>query len=212
MFDNSQPPITGVILAGGRATRMGGEDKGLIKLHDKYLIEHVISALRPQVETLLINANRNAARYHALTGLPVIADILADYPGPLAGMATGLQHATTEHVLFAPCDSPFIPAQLATNLYQAMRQQHAQISTVMLQGRLQPVFALLQRGLLPELLAFLQTGQRKVETWYRQYSLASVDFSTQAAHFVNLNHPQELTQCIAPPPDAATGIQTACLK
>ncbi|MEZ5671253.1 MAG: molybdenum cofactor guanylyltransferase MobA [Thiotrichaceae bacterium] len=193
-----QFPITGVILAGGRATRMGGEDKGLVKWQDKCLIQHVIHALHPHVSTLLINANRNLERYQEITGLPIITDIIADYPGPLAGIATGLQHAATEHVLFVPCDSPFIPVQLVPRLYQAMQQQHAHISTVILQGRLQPVFALMQRSLLPDLLAFLQTGQRKVEIWYRQHPLASVDFSNQAEYFINLNNPMQLAACLRP--------------
>lgn len=201
MRDNVQFPITGVILAGGRATRMGGEDKGLVKWQDKCLIEYVIHTLHPQVSTLLINANRNLERYQEITGLPIITDIIADYPGPLAGIATGLQHAMTEHVLFVPCDSPFIPAQLVPRLYQAMQQQQALISTVILDGRLQPVFALIQRSLLPDLLAFLQTGQRKVEIWYRQHSLASVDFSDQAEYFINLNNPIQLAACSPPQAD-----------
>jgi len=187
-------PITGVILAGGRATRMGGEDKGLIQLHGNYLINHVIAALRPQVDTLFINANRNQDRYRELTDLPIISDIIAEYPGPLAGMATGLQHATTEYVFFTPCDSPFIPKDLVARLYQAMQQQQAAISTVMINGYLQPVFVLMQRRLLPELLEFLHSGQRKVEMWYRHYPFASVDFSDQSANFVNLNSPDELAQ------------------
>ena len=189
-----QYPITGVILAGGRATRMGGEDKGLIQLHGNYLINHVITALRPQVDTLFINANRNQDRYRELTDLPIISDIIAEYPGPLAGIATGLQHATTEYVFFTPCDSPLIPEDLVARLYQAMQQQQAAISTVMIDGYLQPVFALIQRRLLPELLEFLDSGQRKVEMWYRHYPLVSVDFSDQSANFVNLNSPEELAQ------------------
>jgi len=189
-----QYPITGVILAGGRATRMGGEDKGLIQLHGNYLINHVITALRPQVDTLFINANRNQDRYRELTDLPIISDIIAEYPGPLAGIATGLQHATTEYVFFTPCDSPLIPKDLVARLYQAMQQQQAAISTVMIDGYLQPVFALIQRRLLPELLEFLDSGQRKVEMWYRHYPLVSVDFSDQSANFVNLNSPEELAQ------------------
>ena len=189
-----QYPITGVILAGGRATRMGGEDKGLIQLHGNYLINHVITVLRPQVDTLFINANRNQDRYRELTDLPIISDIIAEYPGPLAGIATGLQHATTEYVFFTPCDSPLIPKDLVARLYQAMQQQQAAISTVMIDGYLQPVFALIQRRLLPELLEFLDSGQRKVEMWYRHYPLVSVDFSDQSANFVNLNSPEELAQ------------------
>ena len=186
--------ITGVILAGGRATRMDGKDKGLIRLREHYLIEHVITALRPQVDSLFINANRNHERYRQLTNLPIIPDLIADYPGPLAGIATGLHHATTEHVVFTPCDSPLIPHDLVARLYQAMQQQQAAISTVMIDGCLQPVFALIQRHLLVELLGFLHSGQRKVEVWYQQYPLATIDCSDQAANFVNLNSPTELAQ------------------
>ncbi len=186
--------ITGVILAGGRATRMGGEDKGLIQFRGNYLIHHVITALRPQVTHLLLNANRNQQRYQQLSDLTIISDLIADYPGPLAGIATGLSHATTEHVIFVPCDSPLIPHDLVAQLYFAMQQHNARISTVMIDGWMQPVFSLLQRRLLPDLLEFLNSGQRKVEIWYRQHPLATVDFSAHADAFVNLNSPQELAQ------------------
>lgn len=186
--------ITGVILAGGRATRMGGEDKGLVQFRSNYLINHVITALRPQVTHLLLNANRNQSRYQQLTDLTIISDLIADYPGPLAGIATGLSHATTEYVAFVPCDSPLIPHDLVAQLYFAMQQHNAHISTVMIDGWMQPVFSLLQRRLLPDLLEFLNSGQRKVEIWYRQHPLVTVDFSAHADAFVNLNSPQELAQ------------------
>ncbi len=186
--------ITGVILAGGRATRMGGEDKGLVRFRDNFLINHVISKLRPQVTTLLLNANRNQHRYQQLTDLTIISDQIDNYPGPLAGIATGLYHATTEHVVFVPCDSPLIPENLVEKLYHAMQQHNALISTVIIAGRMQPVFVMLQRRLLADLLEFLNSGQRKVEMWYRQHPLATVDFSAQADLFVNLNSHMELAQ------------------
>jgi molybdenum cofactor guanylyltransferase len=111
--------ITGVILAGGRGSRLGGVDKGLVPLHGRPLIEHVIDALRPQVGALLISANRNRDIY-ASYGYPVIADVMGDYDGPLAGMLSAMRAAGTAYILTTPCDAPSIPADLARRLAEAL--------------------------------------------------------------------------------------------
>ncbi len=116
-----RPNITGVILAGGRSSRMGGNDKGLISLNGKPLYQHVIDRLRPQVEDLLINANRNQAFYQE-SGIPVINDIITGFVGPLAGMHAGLSHSATEWVVFAPCDVPMLPLNLVSQLWQSKGQ------------------------------------------------------------------------------------------
>ena len=108
--------ITGVILAGGRAQRMGGCDKGLIKLLGKPLVEYVIRALKPQVAEMIINANRNRERYAAY-GYPIIADLMDGFYGPLAGMASAMQAARTPYIVTTPCDSPFVPSDLVKRLY-----------------------------------------------------------------------------------------------
>jgi molybdenum cofactor guanylyltransferase len=182
--------ITGVILAGGRAQRMGGMDKGLIPLNGKPMVEHILDAVRPQVDALLINANRNLEAYEVY-GLPVVPDRMGDFFGPLVGMASALEVITTPYLLTVPCDSPLIPADLAARLYAKMRQENAEISVVHDGERLQPVFALLHRDLLPSLLAYLDAGGRKIDTWYTRHRLALVDFSDRQELSCNVNTPDE---------------------
>ncbi|MGB5306552.1 MAG: molybdenum cofactor guanylyltransferase MobA [Gammaproteobacteria bacterium] len=182
--------ISAVILAGGRARRMDGEDKGLIELHGRPLLDYIISALRPQVGEILVNANRNLDRYSAF-GYPVKEDILGDFFGPLVGMATGLQATGKPYLLTVPCDSPFVPAQLAGALYRALIGENADISVAHDGERMQPVFALLNCELLPSLLDYLNAGGRKIDTWYAQHRVALADFSASPETFLNLNTPAD---------------------
>jgi molybdopterin-guanine dinucleotide biosynthesis protein A len=183
--------IGGLVLAGGRATRMGGVDKGLLTLAGKAMAWHVVQALRPQVSDLFINANRNLEQYREL-GHPVVTDLMGDFPGPLAGMASGMRVAKTPYLLTAPCDSPFVPADLAERLHSALAGKNAEISVAGNQGRLEPVFALLDCRLLPSLLEYLNSGGRKIDRWYAQHRMAAVDFSDNPRAFLNLNTPEEL--------------------
>jgi len=182
--------ITAVILAGGKARRMDGEDKGLITLNNRAMIDYIITALRPQADNLIINANRNQKQY-GLYGLPVIADMLDDYLGPLAGMATGMHSTDTSYIVTVPCDSPFIPEMLVEILYRALHDNQADISVAHDGVRMQPVFALLRCDLLPSLLAYLDEGGRKIDTWYSQHRLAIADFSHYPNTFLNLNTPED---------------------
>ena len=184
--------ITGVILAGGRAKRMGGQDKGLIELADKPMVAHVIHALRPQVGALLINANRNSDAY-ARYSYPVVADMMGDYFGPLAGMASAMQHADTPLIVTAPCDSPLVPADLVDRLYAALTEQHADISVATDAARMQPVFALLSCALLKSIVAFLDSGERKIDRWYALHKTAMADFSDRPETFLNVNTPEDRT-------------------
>ena len=143
--------ITGVVLAGGRGRRMGSIDKGLIELGAAAMVVHVVTRLRPQVREVLVNANRNAARYAELTGCRVVADATGDYAGPLAGMASAMAVADTPLLLTAPCDSPLLAADLAARLHAALRAAHAEISVAHDGERLQPVFALLHTSLAASL-------------------------------------------------------------
>jgi len=183
--------VTAVILAGGRARRMGGEDKGLIALHGRTLLDYILDAVRPQVGQILINANRNRDRYGAF-GYPVVADIMGDYFGPLVGMATGMQASGTAYILTLPCDSPCVPAGLAGRLYRALAAADAEICVAHDGVRLQPVFALLRSTLLPDLLAYLEGGGRKIDTWYARRRMAQADFSDLPDTFLNLNTPEDL--------------------
>ena len=182
--------ITAVILAGGKARRMDGEDKGLITLNKRAMIDYIITALRPQVDSIIVNANRNQTQY-GLYGLPVIADMLDDYLGPLAGMATGMHSTDTSYIVTVPCDSPFIPEMLVEILYRALHDNRADISVAHDGLRMQPVFALLRCDLLPSLLAYLDEGGRKIDIWYSQHRLAIADFSHSPDTFLNLNTPED---------------------
>lgn len=170
--------ITGVILAGGRGSRLGGVDKGLVPLHGRPLIEHTIDALRPQVGGLLISANRNRDVY-ASYGYPVIADVMGDYDGPLAGMLSAMRAAGTAYILTTPCDVPSIPGDLARRLAEALAGENAVASTVSLQGRLQPVFALLRCTLVGDLEHCLKQGERGAGAWLRRHQAVPVDFLTR---------------------------------
>lgn len=179
-----------MVLAGGRATRMGGMDKGLVELGGRPMIAHVLAALAPQVERVLINANRNHERYAAF-GWPVVADDDAGFLGPLAGLAAGMRAADTPLVLTAPCDCPLLAPDLVTRLYSALEQGHADIAVPFDGERLQPVFALVKRDLADSLAAYLGGGDRKIDRWFAQHRLAQVDFSDRPENFVNVNDPDE---------------------
>ncbi len=186
----SRQQITAVILAGGLARRMSGQDKGLIEICGRPMIEHIIAALTPQLDSILINANRNLDQYRRY-GYPVIEDVMGDFFGPLVGMASGMQATNTDYILTVPCDSPFIPPVLVERLFRELQAQQADISVAHDSRRMQPVFALLPRRLLPSLMTYLEDGGRKIDTWYAEHQLARVDFSDWPDAFINVNTPNE---------------------
>ncbi|MES9987900.1 MAG: molybdenum cofactor guanylyltransferase MobA [Candidatus Thiodiazotropha endolucinida] len=187
---STQPAVTAVILAGGRGRRMGGEDKGLIELNGRPLVQHVISAIQPQVATILINANRNQERYAAF-GYPVIADSLLDYQGPLAGFIAALQAVETEDMLTLPCDGPLVPPDLVERLYEARQSAGADIAVAHDGDRLQPVYALIPKRLADSLQRYLDRGDRKIDLWYEEHRVAHADFSDIPRTFINVNTLQE---------------------
>ena len=182
--------VTGVILAGGRATRMGGVDKGLVPINGRPMIAWVIDALRPQVATVMINANRNHDRYGAF-GCPVIDDGDSEFRGPLAGMASAMRVAETPWVAVVPCDSPLITGELVERLYAAVASSGSPVAVAHDGERLQPVFALLACTLLADLAGYLDDGQRKIDRWYARHGYESVDFSDVAESFANINAPED---------------------
>ena len=182
--------LTGLILAGGRARRMGGEDKGLLPHRGRPLIEHALERLAPQVGALVVNANRNRPAY-ARFGHPVVADADAGFLGPLSGMLAGLRHADTEFVLCAPCDCPRIAPDLGARLAAALEDGGAPIAAAACAGRLQPVFALLRRELSAPLEEFLAAGGRKIDRFYEQQGFVQAPFNDADA-FRNINTPEEL--------------------
>jgi molybdopterin-guanine dinucleotide biosynthesis protein A len=188
--DIPRKEITGVILAGGRAQRMGGIDKGLILINGRPMVEHVIAALRAEIDSLLINANRNLEQYAAF-GYPVVPDIMDGYLGPLAGMASGMRACATRYIVTAPCDSPLVANNLVRRLYEALTREGADISVAHDGERAHPVFALMRRDLLPNLLDYLNAGERKIDRWYAQHRLAVAYFRDAPEAFLNVNSPQE---------------------
>jgi len=194
MTSNSEPrtdtfPVSAVILAGGRATRMGGEDKGWVALAGRPLIDHVLDRLRPQVDEVLINANRSQTRYQALA--PVISDDNNDYLGPLAGMQAGLAAAHHDWVLFVPCDGPALPHDLMSR-FRAALTPDTELVVAHDGDWLQPVVALLHKSLLPSLTHALAAGERKIDIWFARHKMAVVSFADQPDAFINLNSPAEL--------------------
>jgi molybdopterin-guanine dinucleotide biosynthesis protein A len=191
--------ITGLLLAGGRGVRMGGVDKGLQPLHGEALAAHVLKRLAPQAGALLISANRHPDTYAALGapfGATIVADTLSGFPGPLAGLLAGLRASTTPYLLSAPCDSPWLPADLAARLAHALDSNQADIATVTTvdahgDASLHPVFALLRTELADDLSAFLDAGERKVRAWYARHKTVEVVFTDERA-FYNANSLQEL--------------------
>ena len=184
--------ITGIILAGGLARRMGGIDKGLIPFLGKPMIAHVIDQLKPQVEDMLINANREIEHYEAL-GLSVIQDQIADFAGPLAGLHTGMKHAKTEFVLSVPCDSPLLPNNLAIDLMHALQTNNADIAIAKTGEQTHPVFCLCRTSLVSDLETFLTDGGRKVEDWQKRHQLTMVNFDDQSMAFSNINTMNDLS-------------------
>lgn len=183
--------VTGLILAGGLARRMGGTDKGLVILDGQPMISYIIDALKPQVNTIIINANRNISEYEAF-GYPVVSDDIADFQGPLAGMASGLLHCQTEFIATVPCDGPVLSTQYIDTLITSAHQANSRISVGFDGKRLQPVYALIDVQLLEDLKQFLNSGERKIDRWYGQHNFAKADFSSCVEMFTNINTPEDL--------------------
>ncbi|QTX21708.1 molybdenum cofactor guanylyltransferase MobA [Comamonas aquatica] len=195
--------ITGMVLAGGRGSRMGGVDKGLQAFLGQPLALHALQRLQLQVGMCMLNANRHLEVYQGFH-VPVHPDVLPDYAGPLAGFLTGLTHCTTPWLLTVPCDSPRFPRDLAQRMAATAVREHAQIVLAAgpeagrdgtLQLRPQPVFALLHRSLLHSLQDFVQQGGRKIDAWTAQHAqaLCRFDAAGDDVHaFANANTLQEL--------------------
>ena len=183
--------ITGLILAGGRGSRMGGIDKGLQPWRGLPMAQQVLARLQPQVGPMLINANRNLDVYRTW-GLPVLSDSPErDFAGPLAGFLAGLEVCTTPYLLTAPCDSPLLPHDLAARLGEALLAECARIALPRAGGRLQPVFCLMEAGLRDDLRTFVASGGSKIDLWTTRHPLAIVDFDDAHA-FENINTQADL--------------------
>lgn len=188
---NQSEAITGVVLAGGKATRMGGKDKGLLELNGQPLWQHVAGKLARQVDTVVISANRNLAVYQA-SGYPVIQDSLPGFPGPLAGMLAVMQQVNSAWFLFCPCDTPTIPEDLATRLRAGLNDAPA--VWVFDGERDHPAIALMHRQLIPFLTDYLASGERRVMVALRQAGGKAVDCSDIQSAFINVNTPEDLAR------------------
>jgi molybdopterin molybdotransferase len=187
--------ISALILAGGRGSRMGHVDKGLQPFRGATMVAHVLERLAPQVASVSINANQNLAAYAAF-GVPVWPDETTGFAGPLAGLEAGMRHCATPYLVSAPCDSPFLPADLAARLFDALQSQGADVALAVTQEagmrkQPHPVFCLVKTSLLPVLSAYLLEGGRKMDGWYADLKVAQVLFEDSDA-FRNINTLDEL--------------------
>ncbi len=183
--------ITGVVLAGGRGSRLNHRDKGLISVRGRPLIEYVLERLVPQVSTIIINANRNREIY-AHYGYPVLGDGNESYDGPLMGMKTALETTKTPWILVVPCDCPQIPINLGMRLFQAATTDNRPIAVATDGKWLQPVFSLLNRQVLPDLQQHLAQKKHKIDAFYAHCGFSRVDFTENPLDFTNLNTPEEI--------------------
>jgi len=194
--DNTQS-ITGLILAGGQASRMGGEDKGLLLLNENRLIEHVIERLEPQVKQIRISCNRNIESYQ-LYGYPLSTDNRhslegkAEFNGPLAGILAGMEEINTKYSLIVPCDCPVLPRDLGQRLLTALIQNNTN-ATIPFDGtRAQPLFLLIKTELKDALRSYYLEGGRSIRHWLKGNLVAEVNFSKEKEAFINLNTKKEL--------------------
>ena len=183
--------ISAVILAGGKARRMGGQDKGLQILGKQSLIQHVIHRLQPQIHDISINANRNQTKY-AKFGFPVFSDELPDFQGPLSGMLTALEKTKSDFILFTPCDTPFFPTNLVDKLQSAVENHRALIAYACDEEREHPVFCLMSVQLKEKLRHYLASGERRLLQFMKKNRGISVTFTKEEGNFENFNTMDDL--------------------
>ena len=195
--------VTGLVLAGGRGSRMGGVDKGLQIYRGMPLALHAMLRLAPQVGQVMINANRNLAAYESF-GVPVFTDATSDFAGPLAGFVAGLEQCQTPYLATVPCDSPLFPADFVERMAAALAGANAEIAVASApeDGRMraQPVFCLMRSALLESLVRFTHAGSRKIDRWTAQHACVEVPFDNARAFFNanTLAELHDLQQSVAP--------------
>jgi molybdenum cofactor guanylyltransferase len=183
--------VSGLILAGGQGRRMGGVDKGLTLLQGRPMIAWVLERLEPQVDEILISANQNLERYEAF-GHPVLTDEVGGFAGPLAGLERGLAAARHDLLVTAPCDSPFLPAQLVSRLHRSLAQAGAELAVARTGSQPHPVFCLCRTSLHANLRDYLGRGGRKIDAWYAGLEVVEVAFDDTPEAFSNINTRDEL--------------------
>jgi len=191
--------VTGLILAGGKGSRMGGVDKGLQVFRGKRLVDHVYERVVPQVGGVIINANQNQDEYRTF-GVRVVSDAIGGFAGPLAGFHAGLSVSKRPFLASVPCDSPFLPTDLVERLYNRLDETGAELAVAKTGDQPHPVFCLMRRGLLEHLADFLKSGGRKIDAWYATLNVTEVAFDDQAEAFSNINTREELQTWEKVPP------------
>lgn len=189
---DTQTKVTGVILAGGLARRMGHQDKGLLGFKGKAMVDYAIEAMGTLADPMIINANRNIHEYQKF-GMPVVSDLTGSFDGPLAGILTAMQFAETGILLVMPCDSPFFKAHHLQKLLESREDEQADVAIAFDGERLHPIFLAVKTCLKDNLQAYLDSGQRKVETWLALQNTVKVDFSNEPDIFININSFAELS-------------------
>ncbi len=189
---DTQTKVTGVILAGGLARRMNNQDKGLIRFKGQPMVSYAIAAMSMVADQTIINANRNIAEYQVF-GLPVVSDQTDSFDGPLAGVLTAMMFAQTGLLLVMPCDSPLVKPIHLQKLLSARAENDADVAVAFDGERLHPVFLAIKVVLKASLQEYLQSGQRKIDTWLEQHKMVKADFSAEPEIFININSMAELT-------------------
>ncbi len=199
--------ITGLILAGGRSSRMNPDqagkprDKALLEFRGKRLVDHVFERIAPQVGGVMINANQNYEQYKSF-GVRVVSDAIGEFAGPLAGLHAGLFASKRPFIITVPCDSPFFPEDLVERMFDALESTGTQVAVATSGEQPHPVFTLARRSVIEHLSDFLKAGGRKIDAWYDTLSVVHVDFNDDAL-FGNINTPEELEafeKGLPPPP------------
>lgn len=191
--------VTGVILAGGAGHRMGGQDKGLVLFRGRPMVAWVAAALAPQVDELIIVANRNPATYHAL-GHRVVSDLREGFNGPLAGFESALHHASHDWVLTCPTDVPLLPPGYAA-AFTTVQPLH--IATGRISAQAEPLFSLLPKQALPSLRAALDAGERRATRWLDSLSPRLVELDDMAFWLRDADSPEALADLAAEQPPVA---------
>ena len=193
---NKEPKdITALILAGGRGSRLNGQDKGLLKYDGKFFFEHLTHKLSPQVDRVMINANRNLETYKK-TGLDVVIDPLENFQGPLAGVLAGLYACKTSWLVTVPCDGPFIDDNYVNTMRVAVEKDQSECAVAYDGSRQQPVYLMISKSLTQSLENYLRDGERKIDRWYGNLKYVEVDFSGRDKMFLNVNTPEQLASLI----------------
>ena len=193
MQQNKPISLSAVVLAGGRGRRLGGQDKGLVRLQDKPLIEYSLALLKPYTERIMISANRNQETYQHY-GFPVISDDSDEFAGPLAGILAALRQCQTDSLLVLACDIPFLPKRTVDMLIERYQTNDCDICCVEDENGLQPLVGILSTSLADKLSDYLAAGHNKVQEWFRAQQLCTLQIQPQEGKVFNINTEQELSK------------------